>query len=84
VEQNFPDAASAQLREDGVEAPSAVAEGVFVGAIAERNDAIADAGQVRAPRVQRLVEGLGVVRDIALPVRRGETNNPPRSNRGVR
>src|SRR5262252_499903 len=71
VEHDVADAARAELREDRVEAPAAVAEGLCVGAIAERDDAVLHAGEVRTLALQRRVEMLRVVRDIALPVCRG-------------
>src|SRR5215831_2507147 len=71
VEHDVADAARAELREDRVEAPAAVAEGLRVGAIAERDDAVLHTGEVRTLALQRRVEMLRVVRDVALPVCRG-------------
>src|SRR5215471_11577386 len=71
VEHDVADAARAELREDRVEAPAPVAEGLCVGAIAERDDPVLHAGEVRTPALQRRVEMLRVVRDVALPVGRG-------------
>jgi hypothetical protein len=77
VEQDVADPARAELGEDGVEPPAAVAERVAVGAVAERNDAVLDVREVRPGRDERLVELLRVVGDVALAVGRGADEKEP-------
>src|SRR6185503_1640885 len=71
------DAAGAELGEKLVEALAAEIEGLGVGAVAQAEHAIEHVGEVRAPRLKVLVEGAGVVGDVALAVGGGADEEHP-------
>src|SRR5206468_3984189 len=71
VLEALADARGAKLGQDVVEALAAEVEGLGVGLVAEPEDAVAHAGQVRALGAQIVVQRPRVVRHVALAVGRG-------------
>ena len=70
VKHDVADAPGAQLRKDAVKTPAAIAESFRVSHVAQRDDAIADTGQIRPNVLQGLVELFRIVRYIALAIGR--------------
>ncbi len=68
MQHDLADAPCSQLREDRIEALAAVAESLGIGAIAERDDAVLHAGEIRTRAPHGFVEVFCVVGHVALPV----------------